>query len=206
MIVCENVSISYGRNTIINNFNYTFKDGKITTIIGESGRGKTTLIRAIAGLTKYSGKILYIDENNIEHLITKPNKDICMMHQHYSNFPWKTCRNNILFPLSLERKLDKKDYELADKILDEIGLLNHANKYPMELSGGMNQRLALGRILIQEPKVLLMDEPMSALDPETRKKMQKLIIDLNKKTNTTIIMITHDMDEAKLLGDFIIQL
>ena len=200
MIKINNLEMKYGSNVIFKNFNHEFKDGTITAIMGPSGKGKTTLIRCIAGLNKpTNGEVLY---NN--KVIKKPHKDIFMMHQHYANYPWKTCLENVLFPIAINRKITIQDKTKALALLDLVGLTNAANKFPSELSGGMNQRLAFARLLMAEPKVVLMDEPMSALDKETRQDMQNILLDLNKKTNNTIIMITHDLNEANKLASEII--
>lgn len=200
MIKINNLEMKYGSNVIFKNFNHEFKDGTITAIMGPSGKGKTTLIRCIAGLNKpTNGEVLYNDK-----VIKKPHKDIFMMHQHYANYPWKTCLENVLFPIAINRKITIQDKTKALALLDLVGLTNAANKFPSELSGGMNQRLAFARLLMAEPKVVLMDEPMSALDKETRQDMQNILLDLNKKTNNTIIMITHDLNEANKLASEII--
>ena len=200
MIKINNLEMKYGSDVIFKNFNHEFKDGTITAIMGPSGKGKTTLIRCIAGLNKpTNGEVLYNDK-----VIKKPHKDIFMMHQHYANYPWKTCLENVLFPIAINRKTTIQDKTKAFALLDLVGLTNAANKFPSELSGGMNQRLAFARLLMAEPKVVLMDEPMSALDKETRQDMQNILLDLNKKTNNTIIMITHDLNEANKLASEII--
>lgn len=200
MIKINNLEMKYGSDVIFKNFNHEFKDGTITAIMGPSGKGKTTLIRCIAGLNKpTNGEVLYNDK-----VIKKPHKDIFMMHQHYANYPWKTCLENVLFPIAINRKITIQDKTKALALLDLVGLTNAANKFPSELSGGMNQRLAFARLLMAEPKVILMDEPMSALDKETRQDMQNILLDLNKKTNNTIIMITHDLNEANKLASEII--
>lgn len=200
MIKINNLEMKYGSDVIFKNFNHEFKDGTITAIMGPSGKGKTTLIRCIAGLNKpTNGEVLYNDK-----VIKKPHKDIFMMHQHYANYPWKTCLENVLFPIAINRKITIQDKTKALALLDLVGLTNAANKFPSELSGGMNQRLAFARLLMAEPKVVLMDEPMSALDKETRQNMQNILLDLNKKTNNTIIMITHDLNEANKLASEII--
>lgn len=201
MIKINNLTMKYDKNIIIDKFNYIFNDNTITAIMGESGVGKSTLIRCIAGLNKYSsGEILYDNTK-----ITKPNKDIFMMHQHYSNFPWKNCLENVLFPISLNRKITEKDKEQALVILEKVGLKNHLYKFPSELSGGMNQRLAFARILMAKPKVILMDEPMSALDSKTRELMQILLLELHNKEKNIIILITHSEQEARRLTENIIR-
>ena len=198
MIEINNITVQFSKNKkVIDNFSYVFKDNKIVTIMGESGKGKTTLLRCLAGIHKVdNGKIFYNKKQ-----ITKPNKDIFMMHQHYTNFQWKTCLENIMFPLTIHGRITKEQINEGKNIMNLVGLGDCEYKYPSELSGGMNQRLALARVLMAKPKVILMDEPMSALDYNTRTKMQDLILDLHKNTKNLIIMVTHDENESKRMGD-----
>lgn len=200
MIEVKNLTMKYGKNTIFENYNHTFPDNSITAIMGESGKGKTTLIRCIAGLNKpTNGEVIV---NGIK--ITKPSRDIFMMHQHYTNFPWKTCLENVLFPIEINGKITDKDIIEAKNMLKLVGLEQHTDKYPSELSGGMNQRLAFARVLMAKPKVILMDEPMSALDSQTRKDMQDILLASHKMLKNTIILITHDSSEAKRVADTVI--
>lgn len=201
MIEVKNLTMKYGKNTIFENYNHTFPDNSITAIMGESGKGKTTLIRCIAGLNKPTSGEVIVNGNKI----TKPNKEIFMMHQHYTNFPWKTCLENVLFPVQINGKIDSKDIKLASELLNMVGLGTHIDKYPSELSGGMNQRLAFARVLMAKPKIILMDEPMSALDSQTRKEMQDILLASHKMLKNTIILITHDSNEANRLADTIIK-
>lgn len=127
-----------------------------------------------------------------------------MMHQHYSNFLWKTCYDNLMFPLKLNKQDTMETSLNVCSLLEKVGLGECITKYPGELSGGMNQRLAFARTLIMKPKVLLMDEPMSALDENTRKIMQNLLLEMHEETKNTIILITHSKDEAKKLSNNII--
>lgn len=201
MIECNNLSMKYGNKIIFENFNHTFNDNSITSIMGTSGKGKTTLIRCIAGLNKpYKGQVIY----NKTNVIKKTNKDIFMMHQHNANFPWKNCLQNVLFPITINGKISKEDIQEAKEILASVNLDGYEDKYPYELSGGMNQRLAFARVLMAKPKVLLMDEPMSALDSVTRCKVQDILLDFQKKLKNTIILITHDESEAKKVSNEII--
>ena len=195
-IELQNLSIGYDKIPLISDLNYKFTN-KIYGLLGESGVGKTTLLRTIAGLNKpLSGKIIH-----------DVNTDIYMMHQQYTSFDWLTCLDNILITAKVNHI--KIDDELKDKAMDalsSVGLVNDYKKYPTELSGGMKQRLALARTLFMQPKIILMDEPLSALDEETREKMQDLIIENHTQTNNTIILITHSKSEAKKMCDMIINL
>lgn len=202
MINVNSVTVKFGEKTVLNEFSASFEENKIYCILGRSGCGKSTLLRTIAGLLKPTdGEVQYGGKK-----ITKPNDDIFMMHQSYTNFPWKNCLENVLFPIKLKRKVTNEDQKEALELLVKVGLGEHVDKYPDELSGGMKQRLALARVLMSRPKVILMDEPLSALDDKTRVEMQNLIMGLQKETKNTIIMITHHKGDADKMADQIIQL
>lgn len=186
---------------LLKNFNYQF-DSKIYGILGESGCGKTTLLRTIAGLIKpLSGNVVVNGE-----LVTKASKNnIYMMHQNYTSFDWLKCLDNILIAQKVKGRINKCDIDRAKEMISIVGLEGNENKYPKQLSGGMRQRLALARTLFMNPEIILMDEPLSALDIETRQKMQDLIIKQHKETNNTIIMVTHSKGEAQKMCDVIIE-
>ena len=168
----------------------------VYAILGKSGCGKTTMLKTIAGLIKpISGSV-----------ITTPVESIYMMHQHYSNFPWKTCIENVLMVKSIKGKVTDEDRRSAASILKQVGLEGYENEYPSKLSGGMNQRLALARTLFAQPKILLMDEPLSALDDKTRAAMQQLIINNHNNIKSTVLLVTHSEDEAKKIADYIIRM
>lgn len=203
MIVVNNLCTGYARaSPLLQGFSYQF-DNKIYGILGESGCGKTTLLRTIAGLTKpLSGEVL-VDGVKIN----KPNKnDIYMLHQNYTSFDWLTCLDNILIAKKIQGNITAEDISNAQQMLEAVKLGKDANKYPRQLSGGMRQRLALARTLFVKPKIILMDEPLSALDEKTRSEMQDLIVDIHKRTNNTILMVTHSIDEANKMCDEIIKL
>lgn len=203
MIAVNNLCTGYARaSPLLKDFSYQF-DNEIYGILGESGCGKSTLLRTIAGLTKpLSGEVL-VDGVKIN----QPNKSgIYMMHQNYTSFDWLTCLDNVLIAKKIQGKITDEDRENAKHMLEVVKLGNHIDKYPRQLSGGMRQRLALARTLFVNPKVILMDEPLSALDGKTRNEMQDLILDIHKKTNNTILMVTHSLDEANKMCDKIIKL
>lgn len=202
MIALNDLYTGYSRNSpLLEGFNYQF-DNKIYGILGESGCGKTTLLRTIAGLTKpLQGEVII---NGIKN--NKPNKSgIYMLHQNYTSFDWMTCLDNVLIAKKVKGRVTEKDKENALKMLELVKLNEHVHKYPRQLSGGMRQRLALARTLLMQPQIILMDEPLSALDGVTREEMQKLIIRMHKSTNNTIIMVTHSTEEAEKMCDEIIK-
>lgn len=202
MIEISELYTGYSRDKpLLKNFNYQF-DSKIYGILGESGCGKTTFLRTIAGLVKpLSGTICVNGE-----LITKASKNnIYMMHQNYTSFEWLKCLDNILVAKKVKGRINKCDVDRAKEMMKLVGLENNEDKYPKQLSGGMRQRLALARTLFMNPGIILMDEPLSALDIETRERMQDLIINQHKETSSTIIMVTHSIEEANKMCDVIIE-
>lgn len=203
MIDVKNVTTGYSRDKpLLKDFNYTF-DSKVYGILGQSGCGKTTLLRTIAGLMKpLSGQVVVNGE-----VVTKASKnDIYMMHQNYTSFDWLKCLDNVLIAKKVKGRVDEKDIIKAKEMLALVGLEGNEDKYPKQLSGGMRQRLALARTLFMSPEIILMDEPLSALDVHTRTIMQDLIIQKHKETNNTIIMVTHSREEANKMCDVIIEL
>ena len=194
MITLNNLVVGYNK-PLMKPLDLTFENGHIYGVLGKSGCGKSTLLKTIAKMQKpISGSIQRND-----------NDQIYMMHQRYTNFNWLSCLDNVL----IAERNKKKRKELKPKaitVLQQVGLGEYLDRYPTELSGGMQQRLALARVLFVKPKYLLMDEPLSALDDSTRATMQQLIMDIHKETNNTIIMVTHSVEEAHKMCDEIIQL
>lgn len=203
MITIKDLTTGYSRDKpLLQNFNYSFTN-KIYGILGASGCGKTTLLRTIAGLMKpLQGEILVN-----EQIVAKTGtNDIYMMHQNYTSFDWLTCLDNVLIAKSIKGKVTNNDIFNASSMLKSVGLLEYKSAYPKQLSGGMRQRLALARTLFMNPPILLMDEPLSALDGDTREMMQNLILQQHRKIKNTIIMVTHSTEEAGKMCDKIIHL
>lgn len=203
MIVISNLYTGYNKSSpLLKGFSCTFEN-EIYGILGESGCGKTTLLRTIAGLTKPLSGDIIIDGSRIK----RANKnDVYMLHQNYTSFDWLTCLDNILIAKRIQGNVTEQDITNAKQMLNAVRLYDHKDKYPKQLSGGMRQRLALARTLFVNPKIILMDEPLSALDAETRSEMQDLILDIHKKTGNTILMVTHSAEEAKKMCNRIITL
>lgn len=186
-----------GLVTAIDHVNLEVKDGEFVMIVGPSGCGKTTLINILGGLnTATSGEVL-LDGKPVEG----PGADRGMVFQGYSLFPWLSVQKNVEFGLKMKKMPKAERAAQAKKYIDLVGLTGFENALPKQLSGGMKQRVAIARTLANEPEILLMDEPFGALDAQTRVVMQELLADISKKTQTTILFITHDIDEAVLLGD-----
>lgn len=177
----------------------TIKAGEFVSLIGPSGCGKSTLLRLIAGLNGPDRGNLYIDNEKID----KPSSERGLVFQNPMLFPWLNVHDNVAFGLRA-RKLYKQNREEVDKFIDLVGLAAFHKSYPHQLSGGMAQRVSLARALVNRPKVMLLDEPLGALDAFTRMNMQDELIRLWQERKTTMIMVTHDVDEAIYLSDRVI--
>ena len=171
--------------------------GEIIVFLGPSGCGKSTILKAIAGLIQPTKGECFVDGK----LIMDVGRDRGMVFQTYTSFAWLTVRKNVEYGLKLQGIEKEKRRTLSQKILEEVGLAEFAERYPKDLSGGMKQRVAIARTLINNPRVVLMDEPFGALDPQTRWGMQSLLLDISKRENNTIIFVTHDVSEAVYLAD-----
>lgn len=170
-------------------------------ILGPSGCGKTTMLRCIAGFENYEGEIL-VDGTPV----MKPGTDRIMVFQDFNQvFPWKTVEKNIQYPLKLQGIKDKAQLKkISDEYLKKVNLDGVQKKYPHQLSGGMKQRVAIARALAQKPKIILMDEPFAALDAMTRNRLQEELLNISRDEDCTFIFITHNIQEAIVLGDRVI--
>lgn len=204
MIKLNDLSIGYFGKAILEHINVEFDDGLIYGILAKSGAGKTTLLKTIAGLIPPVRGHVSID--GVCYRTSRRNP-VYMMHQRYCNFNWLTCLENVLIAQRDKRKrYTTESRDNAYTALCQVGLDDCKDKWPSQLSGGMQQRLALARTLYVKPRYLLMDEPLSALDYKTRSTMQRLILDVHAGTGNTIIMVTHSQDEAFKMCDHIIEL
>jgi NitT/TauT family transport system ATP-binding protein len=171
--------------------------GEIVVFLGPSGCGKSTILKAIAGLlTPTQGEIL-VEGRPVEDV----GRDRGMVFQTYTSFGWLTVRDNLEYGLRLQGVPKAERAARSDKYLKSIGLAEFADRYPKDLSGGMKQRVAIARTLINQPKVVLMDEPFGALDPQTRWGMQSLLLEVSRSEDNTILFVTHDVSEAVYLAD-----
>jgi NitT/TauT family transport system ATP-binding protein len=206
LIEAHNVGKVYGDSIVLESVNLKVKQGEFCTIVGASGCGKTTFLKMLLGIEQpSSGKLLL----NGKPFPQEPNEERGIVFQRYSVFPHLTVLQNVMLgeEFSGSRLLGrlfgaarKRAKENAKSILDSVGLSHSLDKYPAELSGGMQQRLAIAQSFIKKPQILLLDEPFGALDPGIRADMHELILDLWKQTQLTIFMITHDLKEGFYLG------
>ncbi len=186
----------------LQDINLTVHRREFMCVLGQSGCGKSTLIRILAGLeTPSSGQVL-VDGNPV----TGPGRDRGMVFQSYTLFPWLTVKHNVMYGPRMAGKDDFTNESEARQWLALVGLDKFENSYPHQLSGGMKQRAAIARALANEPRILLMDEPFGALDPQTRQQMQAYLLQIWKNVDITIFFITHDLDEAIFLSDRILVL
>ena len=185
---------------VLNSIDFTAYKREFVCVVGPSGCGKSTLARLIAGLETHEVGAIHIDDN----LVDGPGPDRGMVFQSYSLFPWMTVKQNVMFGLT-ESGMSRNSAEAeAFQWIDLVGLEKFANAYPHQLSGGMKQRVAIIRALANQPKILLMDEPFAALDPQNRLKMQRYLLEIWQNIDITIFFITHDLDEAIYLADRIL--
>lgn len=183
----------------LNGFSLDIKPGSFVSLIGPSGCGKSTLLRIIGGLDTASSGEIFLDGNKI----TKPGSDRGFAFQGSNLFPWLTVEKNIAFGLKA-RHIYKEQKGAVDELVDLVGLKGFEKSFPHQLSGGMQQRASLARALVGHPSVLLLDEPLGALDAFTRMNLQDEILNIWKKHNMTMIMVTHDVDEAIYMSDQVV--
>lgn len=183
--------------TVLEESSLQMQQTELVSIVGPSGCGKSTLLHIVGGLVTPTGGHVYLDGEEV----FEPGADRGMVFQAYTLFPWLTVRKNVQFGPRMRGVKKAERERLADHFLDAVGLHGFKDHYPKQLSGGMRQRVAIARALANSPRILLMDEPFGALDAQTRQVMQELVLDIREKESTTILFITHDIDEAVFLSD-----
>ncbi|HRK76564.1 MAG TPA: amino acid ABC transporter ATP-binding protein [Streptococcus parasuis] len=206
MLELRNLTKRFGNKQIFSNYDLVIPEGKIVAVVGQSGGGKTTLLRMLAGLETidsgtliYNGQTLPLEELEKRHLLG-------FVFQDFQLFPHLSVLENLILSPIKTQNMSRSDAEdKARKLLDTLGLANHATAYPFSLSGGQKQRVALARAMMIDPEIIGYDEPTSALDPELRKEVEKLILE-NRATGITQIVVTHDMQFAKNIADEIIKI
>ena len=206
MLELRNLTKRFGNKQIFSNYDLVIPEGKIVAVVGQSGGGKTTLLRMLAGLEIidsgtliYNGQTLPLEELEKRHLLG-------FVFQDFQLFPHLSVLENLILSPIKTQNMSRSDAEdKARKLLDTLGLANHATAYPFSLSGGQKQRVALARAMMIDPEIIGYDEPTSALDPELRKEVEKLILE-NRATGITQIVVTHDLQFAENIADEIIKI
>jgi NitT/TauT family transport system ATP-binding protein len=201
LIEIDRVTIIFGKgqkaHKAVEETSIRIEPGEFVCILGPSGCGKSTLLNSVAGYVRpHSGQVRVDGE-----IVSGPGPDRGMVFQQYSLFPWKTVKDNVAFGPRLAGKSRAAAESIASTFLDMVGLSRFASRYPAELSGGMQQRVGIARALANYPRVLLMDEPFGALDAQTRQMMQENLLNIWSEFGTTVLFITHDIEEAIFLAD-----
>lgn len=204
-VILKNVTKIYDTKKVIDNVDLTINDKEFVVLVGASGCGKSTLLRMIAGLEDITEGEIFIGDKKVNNIQPK-DRDIAFVFQSYALYPHMTVRENIAFGLKM-RKIDKETIDKKVKEAAEIlDLGEYLDRKPKQLSGGQRQRVALGRAIVRNPKVFLMDEPLSNLDAKLRVQMRSEIKKLHEKLQTTFIYVTHDQTEALTMGDRVVVL
>ncbi|MBP6123134.1 MULTISPECIES: ABC transporter ATP-binding protein [Providencia] len=199
-VIAEKLSKSFGQNQVFADIQFTIEKGEFITLLGPSGCGKSTLLRCIAGLEQPNSGELYINRKNITHQPAQ-QRGVGMVFQSYALFPNMTVAENIAFGLKM-RKIDSRERDRAvAEVIEMVELQGKEQQYPHQLSGGQRQRVALARALVMKPQILLLDEPLSALDARIRKHLRQQIRSIQRELNLTTLFVTHDQDEAMIMSD-----
>ena len=195
-LLVQNLCKRFADKTVLEDINFSMQSGEFVTFVGSSGCGKSTLLRLIAGLDHPSGGRIQVDGSPVEG----PGPDRGMVFQKYSLYPWLNAADNVAFGMRLQGMTSADVRDRTAYFLEVVGLRDAATKLPRELSGGMQQRVAIARALATNPSVLLLDEPFGALDLQNRETMQDFLHKLWQRTGLTVLLITHDVEEALVLA------
>jgi NitT/TauT family transport system ATP-binding protein len=208
LLEIDRVHKAYGTGpaavTAVEDVTLTAHPGEMLCIVGPSGCGKTTLLRCVSGLIPPTSGTVTVDGE----VVTAPPRSMALVFQDYSRslLPWMTVHANVVLPLKARRMPRAERDELAAGALAAVGLEGHGHRHPWQLSAGMQQRVAIARALAYEPRILLLDEPFASVDAQTRADLQDLLLDVWHRTNLTVLLVTHDVDEAAYLADRIVVL
>jgi NitT/TauT family transport system ATP-binding protein len=195
-LLVQNLSKQFGDKAVLEDINFSMQSGEFVTFVGSSGCGKSTLLRLIAGLDHPSSGTVHVDGSTVQG----PGPDRGMVFQKYSLYPWLNAADNVSFGMRLQGMTSHDVRDRTAYFLEVVGLQDAATKLPRELSGGMQQRVAIARALATNPSVLLLDEPFGALDLQIRETMQDFLLKLWQRTGLTVLLITHDVEEALVLA------
>jgi NitT/TauT family transport system ATP-binding protein len=185
---------------VLEDLSFDVRDGELVSLLGASGCGKTTLLRIIAGLVPLDTGSVSVQGTPV----VGPRKDLCMVFQNFGLLPWRSVLANVAFPLELDGVPPAEREAAAARYIEIVGLKGFESHYPHELSGGMQQRVGIARALTRKPLVLLMDEPFAALDAQTRETLQEDFMRIRRELRTTVIFVTHSIDEALVMSDRIV--
>ncbi|KAB7705307.1 ATP-binding cassette domain-containing protein [Bacillus aerolatus] len=199
-VVLKDVHKQYQHTKVLTGIDMNIEDGEFVTLLGPSGCGKSTILRILSGLTDATGGTVMIDGKDMKNTPPK-NRKVGMVFQSYALFPNMTVYENVAFGLKMHKKPVNEVAERVGRMLELVGLQEKKGAYPHELSGGQQQRVALARSLVVRPKVLLLDEPLSALDAQIRKHLQVELRTIQRELNMTMILVTHDQEEAMSVSD-----
>lgn len=204
MLRLDSVSRHFGGRPVLDGISLTVPDGQLLSVVGPSGCGKSTLLRAIAGLLPAQEGTITVDGTPV----TGVPERLAVVFQEYgrSLLPWLTVRDNVALPLRRRGLTRAARRAEAETILERVGLPGAARRRPRELSGGMQQRVAIARALVCRPSLLLMDEPFGSLDAGTREDLEDLLLEVHRTDDTTIVFVTHDIDESVYVGDRVVVL
>lgn len=201
-LVFDHVGLSIGQRQIVDDISFEIRKGEFVCVVGPSGCGKTTLLRLVSGLTTPThGQILLRGQK-----VSEPRRDVAVVFQDYTRalLPWRNAIGNVSLALEGTKDSRSQKDDRIHALLRRVGLKGHESKYPHQLSGGMQQRLQIARCLAQSPSILLMDEPFGALDAITRQSLQDEVLHIAGEQKTTVLFVTHDLEEAIYLGDRIV--
>lgn len=199
-VIAENLTKSFGQNQVFADIQFNIEQGEFITLLGPSGCGKSTLLRCIAGLEQPDSGELYINRQNITHQPAQ-QRGVGMVFQSYALFPNMTVAENIAFGLKMRKVSGQEREKAVGDVIEMVELQGKENQYPHQLSGGQRQRVALARALVMKPQILLLDEPLSALDARIRKHLRQQIREIQRELKLTTIFVTHDQDEAMIMSD-----
>ncbi|GAK13064.1 ABC transporter ATP-binding protein [Geomicrobium sp. JCM 19039] len=200
LVDVQQMSKSFQSHQVLSEISLSIEKGEFVSILGESGCGKSTLLNVIGGFEAPTSGAVHLDEKPVE----RPSRRAIMLFQHYGLLPWRTVQKNVEFALEAEVPSKEERRARAEQYLELVGLASSASQFPSQLSGGMQQRVAIARALAIQPELILMDEPFAALDTFNRYHLQDELLRIQQQEETTIALVTHDIDEAVYLSDRII--
>ena len=204
MLRVESLAKSYGDNPAIRDVGFEVSEREFVCVVGPSGCGKTTLLKCMSGLLAPTAGRVLLDDS----AVTGPPEEMALVFQEYSRslMPWLSVRDNVELPLRHKKLAKPERARLVEEAVEAVGLERNLDRYPWQLSGGMQQRVAIARALAYQPQILLMDEPFASVDAQTRADLEDLILQVRERYDVTIVFVTHDIDESVYLSDRIVVL